>query len=175
MGRVTIALATLSLVCLVVGAANAESRRSLPTRRVDVAFHQADIANVLRFFAEVGRINIVYGDDVDGTVTMQLKRVRWDRALRAILRTKGLDMAWEGNIIRVAKAGAFARERQVVVDARHLCLSSSPLHTRIVRVSHARAEDVASLARATLQSERGSVTIDERTNSLIVRDTRCPD
>jgi type IV pilus assembly protein PilQ len=148
-------------------------RRALPTKRIDVSLHNADIQNVLRLFAEIGRINIVYGEDVSGTVTISLKRVRWDHALFAILRSKGLDMTWEDNIIRVAKAETLAKERQRQVDTREHCLQTSPLITRIIPVSYANASDMVSLVQASLQSPRGSVTVDERTNALIVRDVDC--
>ncbi len=154
-------------------AAPAAAERGLPQRRIDVAFHNADIRNVLRFFAEIGDINIVYGEEVTGNVTLTLRRVRWDRALHAILRTMGLDMVWQDNIIRVARTETLAAERQAEVDARDHCLATAPLQTRIIRVSYARAQDIIPLVQATL-TERGTVTVDERTNTLIVRDVECP-
>ena len=82
-------------------------------------------------------------------------------------------MAWQDNIIRVAKAETFARERESELSAREHCLKASPIQTRIIRVSYGRAEDIAPHVEAAL-TERGSVTIDERTNTLIVRDVSCP-
>lgn len=158
---------------LSAGPAAAEQGR-LPTRRVDLSLHQADIHNVLRLFADIGRVNIVCADEVSGTVTMTLRGVRWDVALRAILRSKGLDMTWDDTVIRVAPAAALAAERQARVDAIERCLATAPLQTRIIRVSHADAETVAALARASLRSARGSVTVDARTSALIVRDVDCP-
>lgn len=155
------------------GSRPAATRRALPTKRIDVSLHNADIQNVLRLFAEIGRINIVYGEEISGTVTISLKGVRWDHALNAILRAKGLDMTWEDNIIRVAKAETLAKERQRQVDTRELCLKTAPLTTRIIPVSHAKAAELAPLVQASLSSPRGSVTVDERTNSLIVRDVNC--
>lgn len=166
---------------LVVGSALGEqgrrsnaTRSALPTKRIDISLHNADIQNVLRLFAEIGRINIVCGEEVSGTVTLNLKRVRWDHALQAILRSKGLDMTWEDNIIRVTKAETLAKERQRQVDSREHCLKTAPLTTRIIPVSHANAAELAPLVQASLKSPRGSVTADERTNSLIVRDVDCP-
>jgi type IV pilus assembly protein PilQ len=163
--------AALFATCVALGTAAAEPR--LPSRRIDVAFHDADIRNVLRFFAEVGDVNIVYGEGVDGRVTLELHRVRWDTALRAILRTVGLEMEVQDNIILVASQESFSRERQAEVDVVQHCLATDPLRTRIIRVSYARAADVAPFVEATL-TERGTVTVDERTNSLIVRDVDCP-
>lgn len=168
-----LAIACALAACLAAAPAGAEQGR-LPTRRVDLSLHQADIHNVLRLFADIGRVNIVCADEVSGTVTMTLRGVRWDVALRAILRSKGLDMAWEDNVIRVAPAAALAEERRARVDAAESCLATAPLQTRIIRVSHADAEAVAALALANLRSPRGSVAVDARTNTVIVRDVDCP-
>ena len=151
-------LASLLSVML-LGLPSAEAQRPLPRTRIDLTVHQGDIRNVLRLFADVGNVNVVVGDDVSGTVSMRLRNAPWDAALRAILEAKGLDMEWDGEILRV--------ERQT-------CEQIAPLRTRIVRLSHARAEEMAPLVRARLRSERGSVEVDERTNSLIVRDVDCP-
>jgi type IV pilus assembly protein PilQ len=178
--RRTLAIAGALSICLAAAPSAAEqgggvpARRALPTTRVDVSLHQADIQNVLRLFADIGRVNIVAGDEVTGTVTITLRGVRWDHALAAILRSKGLDMEWEDNVVRVVRAEALARERQASVDAAARCRATAPLETRIIRVSHADAETVAALARASLRSDRGSVTVDPRTSSLIVRDVDCP-
>jgi len=163
---------------LAIGTAWAESHRRsavrpLPTRTIDLAFHDPDIPNVLRFFAEIGDVNIVYGEEVSGNVSLTLRRVRWDRALRAILQTMGLALEVRDNIIRIATQATFARERESQIDVRQHCLETAPMNTRIIRVSHARAEDVVEHVRATL-TERGTVSIDERTNTLIVRDVDCP-
>ena len=139
---------------------------------MDVSLHQADIRNVLRLFGEVGGVNIVYGDEVGGQVTLRLRGVPWDDALRAILEAKGLGMEWDGAILRVASRETLARERAARIADRQTCEETAPLRTRIVRLSYARAADVAAHVRARL-TPRGSVEVDERTNSLIVRDVDC--
>lgn len=146
--------------------------RPLPTRKLDVSVHRADIRDVLRLFAEVGDVNVVYGEDVAGQVTFRLRDVRWDHALRAILQTRGLGMEWDGRILRVATIETLDRERASRVAERETCEETAPLHTRTLRLSHARASDVAPIVRARLTA-RGSVEVDERTNSLIVRDVAC--
>lgn len=164
------------IACLLVGLApgsraTAQSR-PLPTRTIDISMHQADIRDVLRLFGEVGDVNIVYGDEVDGQVTLRLRRVPWADALRAILRTKGLGMVWDGTILRVASHETLERERAARIAARRTCEETAPLRTRIVRLSYARAADAAEHVRASI-GPRGSVEIDERTNSLIIRDVDC--
>lgn len=162
-------------LCLVVlgvlfFAATAQAQRA---PRIDLSVRDADVRDVLRLLADVGRVNIVCGDEVQGSVTVQFSQVPWEDALRAILQTKGLEMERTGRIIRVASADAMRRERQARIDARRSCLETAPLHTRFLHPSYADAAHVAELIRGRL-SPRGSVAIDERTNTLIVRDVECP-
>lgn len=167
-----IGLILTTLCSLVVhGAAEA---RTLTSRRVDINLAGADVRNVLRLFAEIGNVNFVFDDQVSGTVTVTLRRVRWERALRAILRSKGLGMEREGNIFRIARAETLAKERAARLGAQRLCRDEGPLHTRLIRPSYARAEDLAPLLRAQLNSKRGTVEIYARTNTLVIRDVRCP-
>jgi type IV pilus assembly protein PilQ len=141
---------------------------------VDINLADADVRNVLRLFAEIGNVNFVFDDEVKGTVTVVLRRVRWERALQAILRSKGLEIEREGNIFRVARGSTLAKERASRLGAQRLCRDEGPLHTRLIRPSHARAEDLAPLLRAQLKSKRGSVEVYARTNTLVIRDVRCP-
>jgi type IV pilus assembly protein PilQ len=164
----------LAILCSVVVHDPADARVRDRTPRVDINLANADLRNVLRLFAEVGNVNVVFDEKVGGTVTVMLRRVRWDRALRAILRSKGLGIEREGNILRVARAETLAKERAARLDARRLCRDEGPLHTRLIRPSHARAEELAPLLRAQLKSKRGSVEVYARTNTLVIRDVHCP-
>ena len=128
---------------------------------------------MLRLFAEVGDVNIVYGEEIRGEVSFRFRNARWDDALRAILHSKGLGMEWDGRILRVASFETLERERAARLADRHTCEDTAPLRTRVLRLSHARAADVAPLIRARL-TPRGSVEVDERTNSVVVRDVACP-
>jgi type IV pilus assembly protein PilQ len=158
----------VAIIWLALGTAEAESRRR--DRDVDLSFHQAEIAEVLRFFADVSGVNIVCDEEVSGRVSLTLRGVR---ALRVALLTVGLDMEWVGEVIHVATAETIAARRQARVDDRQTCLETGPLRTSVIRLSHARAEDMLPLVRATL-TERGRVVVDRRTNSLVVRDVDCP-
>jgi type IV pilus assembly protein PilQ len=165
-----IALGSLVVVCWLVassGAASAADRGN-----VDIDVVNADIRNVLRLFADVGHVNLVLGDDVSGVVTVRLKNVPWETALRSTLAVKGLDMERTGNVVRVATAEALAKERAVRLSARQTCLETAPLVTRILRLSYADAEAIANLIRPSL-TKRGSVSVDTRTNTVIVRDVSC--
>ena len=140
--------------------------------RISLDVVGADLKNVVRLLAEVGGANVVFDDAVGGKVTVKLRGVRWDQALGMILRSKGLELEREGSILRVASRGTLAAERGQRLDARERCLREGPLRSWIIRPSHARAEAIAPQLRLVL-TPRGSVTVDQRTNTLIVRDVVC--
>jgi type IV pilus assembly protein PilQ len=81
-------------------------------------------------------------------------------------------MERRGNLVRVSTAEAMAKERAARASAHEACLDAAPLETRLIRVSYADAEEVAALLRPTL-TRRGSIVVDVRTNTVIVRDVRC--
>jgi type IV pilus assembly protein PilQ len=165
---VRLARVVLLLACwLVAGVASAADKGN-----IDLDVVNADIRNVLRLFADVGHVNLVLGDDVAGTVTLRFKNVPWETALRSTLAVRGLDMERTGNVVRVARADALAKERAARLAAHEACLQTAPLQTWIIPLSYADAEAVANLIRPSL-TKRGSVSVDSRTNSVIVRDVRC--
>lgn len=138
-------------------------------RRIDLDFNNADIHNILRLLAEVGGVNIVTSDDVSGSVTIRMRNVPWDQALEVILQAKGLGMVRRGNLIRVAPLETLEKERELAIARRKQLEELEPLETRLVPVSYATAGDLEPRVDELL-SERGSVSVDERTNVLIVRD-----
>jgi type IV pilus assembly protein PilQ len=138
-------------------------------RRIDLDFKDADIHNILRLLAEVGGVNIVTSDDVSGTVTIRMRNVPWDQALEVILQAKSLGMVRRGNLIRVAPLTTLEKEREMALARRKQSVELAPLETRIIPVSYATASALQARARELL-SARGSVSVDERTNVLIVRD-----
>jgi type IV pilus assembly protein PilQ len=147
----------------------ARGHRRYRGRRIDLDFNNADIHNILRLLAEVGGVNIVTSDDVDGTVTIRMRNVPWDQALEVILQAKGLGMVRRGNLIRVAPLETLEKERELAIERRKQLETLEPLETRLVPVSYATATDLEPRVEELL-SERGSVSVDERTNVLIVRD-----
>jgi type IV pilus assembly protein PilQ len=138
-------------------------------RRIDLDLKDADIHNVLRLLADVGRVNIVAADDVKGTVTIRMRNVPWDQALDIILQSKGLGITRQGNMIRVAPLERLEKEREMRIARQKQELQLAPLETRIIPVSYANAVDIQARAQDLLSS-RGSIAVDERTNVLIVRD-----
>lgn len=147
----------------------AAQQRAFTGRRIDLDLKDADVHNVLRLLADVGQVNIVTADNVSGSVTIRMRNVPWDQALDVVLQSKGLGMVRQGNMIRVAPLADLEKEREMQLARRQQEVRLAPLETRLIPVSYARAVDIQERARAML-SERGSIAVDERTNTLIVRD-----
>jgi type IV pilus assembly protein PilQ len=138
-------------------------------RRVDLDLKDADIHNVLRLLADVGQVNVITADNVGGAVTIRMRNVPWDQALDVVLQSKGLGMVRQGNMIRVAPLAELEKEREMQLARRQQEVRLAPLETRLIPVSYADAATVQERA-GTMLSERGTVAVDERTNTLIVRD-----
>ena len=149
----------------------APQKREYTGRRITLDFHDIEVRNLLRLIADVSKKNIVVSDDVSGKVTVSLRNVPWDQALDLVLKTKGLDKEELGNVIRVARMEDIAKEQQARLDANKARLPLLPLKVRIIPVNFARAAEVAPRVKDVL-SERGSVTTDDRTNVLIVKDVQ---
>lgn len=140
-------------------------------RLISLDLQDTDIDNALRIIAEVSNLNIIASDDVAGKVTLRLIDVPWDQALDVILKTNGLDQVTEGNVIRIAPMEKLRREREALRESKLAAQNLEDLSVQYVRVSYARAEDVRPKIEPVL-SERGTVTADERTNQLIIKDIK---
>jgi type IV pilus assembly protein PilQ len=159
--------AFLSDVPLQVGPARSE--RKYNGRRIDLDLKNADIHNILRLLSEVGNVNIITSDDVTGSVTIKMKSVPWDQALDVILSAKGLGLVKRGNLLRVAPQAVLEKERELAIARQKQRIELAPLETRLIPVSYATASQLQGRAKELL-SERGSASVDERTNMLVVRD-----
>jgi type IV pilus assembly protein PilQ len=157
----------LSDVPLQVGPARSQPKYS--GRRIDLDLKNADIHNILRLLSEVGNVNIITSDDVQGSVTIKMKAVPWDQALDVILSAKGLGLVKRGNLLRVAPQSVLEKERELAIARQKQRIELAPLETRLIPVSYATAEDLSGRAKE-LISERGSASVDERTNMLVIRD-----
>jgi type IV pilus assembly protein PilQ len=146
-----------------------QQERRFTGRRVDLDLKDADIKDVFRTLAKVGRVNIVAGDDVSGSVTITMRNVPWDQALDTILQAKKLGMVRRGNIIRVAQMADLNKERELALQRRKSELQLAPIETRLIPLSYADAANLQDRAKEML-SPRGSIAVDERTNVLIARD-----
>jgi type IV pilus assembly protein PilQ len=138
-------------------------------RRIDLDFKNADIHDILRLLSDVGGVNVVTADNVSGSVTIKMRDVPWDQALDVVLQAKGLGMLRRGNLVRVAPLGTLEKEREAAIARLKQREQLAPLETRLVPVSYATASALQPRVRELLSS-RGTVSVDERTNMLIVRD-----
>ncbi len=140
-------------------------------RLISLDLQDTDIDNALRIIAEVSNLNIIASEDVTGKVTLRLIDVPWDQALDVILKTNGLDKVQEGNVIRIAPVEKLRQEREALKQAQQAEDDLEPLSVKYIRISYAKAADLKPLVETVL-SERGSVTYDERTNQIIIKDIR---
>jgi type IV pilus assembly protein PilQ len=121
-------------------------QRGFGGRRIDLDLKDADIHNILRLLADVGRVNIVTADDVSGNVTIRMRNVPWDQALDVVLQAKGLGMVRSGNLIRVAPLATLAKERELRIAAARQEYELRPLETRLSPVISALAVEVQARA-----------------------------
>ncbi|RYZ40156.1 MAG: type IV pilus secretin PilQ family protein, partial [Myxococcaceae bacterium] len=140
-------------------------------KRVSFEFKDIEIQNLLRVIAEISKRNIVVADDVSGRVTIRLRNVPWDQALDLILRTKQLGQEQVGNIIRIAPLKTLEEEARLRQERKKSLQQQEDLLVSLVPVNYAVAADMSSRVKEVL-SDRGSVTVDVRTNVLIIKDIR---
>lgn len=153
------------------GYSGRKKKKKYTGRHIDLDFKDADVHNILRLIADVGHVNIITSEDVKGSVTIRMRDVAWDHALDVILQTKRLGMVRDGNLIRVAPLAALEQEREMEIARRKQNVALEPLETRLIPVSYAKASELKPRA-ADLQTERGKLSVDDRTNVIIARDTR---
>ncbi|MEX2209097.1 MAG: type IV pilus secretin PilQ [Myxococcota bacterium] len=146
-----------------------DEEKSYQGRRVSLDFKDADIANILRLIAEVSDLNVIAGQEVTGKVTIRLVDVPWDQALDVILLTKGLGFVRIGNILRIAPVETLKMESEARLQDRRSREKLEDLVVKLQPVNFAKASDLGKLVKRLLSS-RGSVNVDDRTNTLIIKD-----
>jgi type IV pilus assembly protein PilQ len=146
--------------------------------RLTLNFQDIEARAVLQLLADISGRNIVVSDTVAGNVTLRLQNVPWDQAMDIVLATKGLAMRENGNVIIVAPAAEIAERERADLASRQEIKQLEPLYSEYLQVNYAKASDLAALIGAgggagdsALLSERGSVAIDDRTNTLLLLDT----
>ncbi|MCZ6829382.1 MAG: type IV pilus secretin PilQ family protein [Gammaproteobacteria bacterium] len=145
--------------------------------KLSLNFQDIEVRAVLQLIADFTELNLVASDTVSGRITLRLQNVPWDQALDLVLKTKGLDKRQIGNVLMVAPAAEIAERERQEIEANKQIAELAPLHTEFIRIRYANASSVVGLFEAgseeggTLISPRGSVIVDERTNSLIITDT----
>ena len=145
--------------------------------RISLNFQDIEVRAVLQLLADFTELNLVASDTVNGKITLRLQNVPWDQALELVLKTRGLDSRKIGNVLMVAPANEIAERERQEIEANKQIAELAPLQSEFIRVRYAKAVEVVKLFDAgsedggSLISERGSVVVDERTNSIIVTDT----
>jgi type IV pilus assembly protein PilQ len=143
-------------------------------RSLSLNFQNISVRTVLQIIADYNNFNLVTSDTVEGEITLRLDDVPWDQALDLILQTKGLDKRIEGNILMVAPSEELAIRESNDLKNRQEVKELAPLYSEYLQINYAKAIDIAELLKttdSTLLSSRGSVAVDERTNTLLVKDT----
>jgi type IV pilus assembly protein PilQ len=156
-------------------AAQATEKKAYTGEKLSLNFQDIDTRAVLQLLADASGQNIVVSDSVKGSVTLRLQSVPWDQALDIVLRTKGLDKRQEGNVIIVAPADELAAREKADLASKKDVLELAPLRTEYLQVNYAKAADLAALLKGSgtnsVLSARGSVAVDDRTNTLLLTDT----
>ena len=151
-----------------------EEKPEYTGERLSLNFQDIEVRSVLQLLADFTGLNVVVSDSVGGTLTLRLKNVPWDQALDIILQTEGLAQRRNGNVIFIAPQQEIAQREQQELQAEQQKQELAPLRTEYIQVNYAKAADLASIMQSegtSLLSDRASVTVDQRTNTLLVRDT----
>ena len=150
--------------------------------RLTLQFQDMDLKAILHTLGDFAGINIVISDDVQGSMALNLVNVPWDQALDIILKSKGLGKRQEGNVMMIAPADVIAAREQQELEANKQQEELAPLRTELIQVNYAKAAEIATLLatqggaegaegpRIGVLSERGAVSVDARTNTIIVKD-----
>jgi type IV pilus assembly protein PilQ len=156
--------------------AAADEKKEYTGERLTLNFQDIDVRSVLQLLADTSGQNIVVSDSVTGNLTLRLQNVPWDQALDIVLRTKGLDKRRHDNVIIIGPTEELASREKAELAAHKEVQELSPTHTEFMQVNYAKVVDLAKLIKTTsakdsMLSPRGSLSIDERTNTLLVQDT----
>ena len=151
--------------------------------KLSLNFQDIEVRSVLQLIADFTSLNLVASDTVSGRITLRLQNVPWDQALELILKTKGLDKRTAGNVMLVAPADEIAARERLELEATNQNEQLVPLRSEYMQISYAKAADLQTMitsgintsngtnsASNSLLSPRGSVSIDVRTNTLIIQD-----
>jgi type IV pilus assembly protein PilQ len=155
-----------------------ERRKQQPQytgERISLSFQSIDIRSLLQIIADVAGTNMVVSDSVQGEIAMRLQNVPWDQALDIVLRTKGLGLRQQGNVMMVAPLKELADREKAELETAKQKTELAPLRSELIQVNYAKATDMAALIKSggnSMLTERGRVSVDERTNTLIVLETR---
>lgn len=151
-----------------------EAKAQSSQKPISLNFQDVPVRQLLQILAEENNLNLVASESVTGNITLRLENVPWERALETILRVKGLDKRYDENILIVAPASELAQREAEQLESQQRMQELAPLESSYIQINYAKAEEIAQILRtdsSDLLSVRGAVTVDDRTNTLLVRDT----
>ena len=143
-------------------------------RSISLSFQDIPVRTVLQIIADYNEFNLIVSDTVTGNITLRLDGVPWDQALSIILKVKGLDKRMQGNILMVAPSDELAAREAQALQAKQQVEELATLYSEYVQINYAKATEFSELIKnedTSILSARGSVSVDERTNTLLIRDT----
>ena len=149
-------------------------QRGFVGEKLSLNFQNVEVRSVLQVLADFTGLNIITSDSVSGNLTLRLKDVPWDQALDIILRSKGLDLRKEGNVVWIAPRDELATREKLALESRSQISDLEPTQTESFQLNYQKAADVQTLltnAQQRILSKRGSAAVDSRTNQLFVQDT----
>ena len=153
-----------------------ERKRDVFTgERLSLNFQDIPVRSVLQLLADFTGLNLVTSDTVQGQITLRLQNVPWDQALDIILKARGLSMRKNGNVIMVAPTQEINQREQLELEALKQVEELAPLQFEYIQLNYANADSIKKLLNEKdnelLTPNRGSVTVDKRTNTLLLKDT----
>ncbi len=142
---------------------------------ISLNFQDIPVRTALQIIADYNGFNLVTSDSVAGSLTLRLDGTPWDQALDIVLKVKGLDKRMEGNILMVAPSEELAAREAKELQAKQQVEKLETLYTEFIQVNYAKATEIAELLQSegtSFLSERGAVSVDKRTNTLLIKDSR---
>jgi type IV pilus assembly protein PilQ len=176
---------TISVKPILVDGPKRKKEFTYTGEKLSLNFQDIEVRSVLQLIADFTSLNLVASDTVSGRITLRLQNVPWDQALELILKTKGLDKRTVGNVMLVAPADEIAARERLELEAASQSEQLAALRSEYIQISYAKATDLQTMITSginsasnqnqsgsnTLLSSRGSVSVDARTNTLIIQDT----
>ena len=144
------------------------------SKAISLNFQDIPVRTVLQLIADFNGMNLVITDSVSGNITLRLDDVPWKQALDIILKVRGLDKRITGNVLMIAPASELAAKDRHQLESNQQVAQLAPLYSEFIQINYAKAADMATMLsgdNARLLSERGNVSVDTRTNTLLVKDT----
>ncbi|MGS2721652.1 type IV pilus secretin PilQ [Paraglaciecola aestuariivivens] len=152
-----------------------EEQNNFTGEPISLDFQDVPVRQVLQIIAQVNGFNLVTTDTVTGNVTISLSGVPWDQALDMILKIKGLDKRLEGNILLIAPTEELTARETQQLQSKQQVAELAPLVSTNIQINYAKAHELAAILKGdqnSILTPRGSVAVDERTNTLLLRDTQ---